>query len=73
MALTKKMAKQISDLINECTVARMMVDSPVKSISVADRHSYVRRWMQNHDQAAEVLNGLLGQEAVVPYIRRTHK
>lgn len=70
MALTKKMAKKIADLINECTVARMMVDSPVKSIRPADHSEYVRRWMANHDQASQVLNGILGQEAVVPYHRK---
>jgi len=69
MALTKKLAKEISVLINDITVCKIMMDSAETKYEGLEKHENIAFWRGNHDRSAAKLNEILGQEAVVPYTR----
>lgn len=69
MALTKKLAKEISVLINDITVCKIMMDSAEVKYEGMERSENIAFWRNNHDISAAALNKILGQEAVVPFKR----
>lgn len=67
MAISKKQAKIIAELINTCTVWHMFVrDETAKPDSDWRKTD---RYMESHDKAGRELNAILGVEAIVLYNR----
>lgn len=63
MALSKKQAKQIADLINECICWTICVNADLK----AGDNEECQKSMKRHDVAGKKLNAILGQQAINLY------
>lgn len=66
MAISKKQANKIAELINATTVWYTMVRDEINTNPKYDLET-INRWMRTHDEAANELNTILGVTAVQPY------
>lgn len=67
MAISKKQAKQIANLINSCTCWAIAFKDEIASPNFDPARA--KRLRGYHDQYAQELNDLLGVEAVIKYER----
>lgn len=68
MALSKKQAKVIANLINDCSVWNNTVTSMLARTDSPEYSSkLVRQGMAYHDESAQKLNDILGTQAVTLY------
>jgi predicted transcriptional regulator len=65
MAISKKQAKQIANLINSCTCWTIAVKDELQKTEPDNKK--VREFMGYHDQYAKELNDILGTIAVFQY------
>ena len=69
MAISKKQAKQIAELINSCMCWTTAVRDELAKKDFDSQRA--RRLMGYHDRDGATLNTILGQEAVVLYYKET--